>query len=738
MFCHHSKALFSSREQSACPAKPDDSSWTSTTGLTSEADCNTKAWRCDAGYDNQENSSQCHHSKALFCQCPSLSSKAIHHGQARQGLPRRRIVMRGRGGVMRAMTTGRPAAVFCHHSKALFSRWEQTVPDDSSWTSTTGLTSEADCNARAWRCDAGYDNQETSSQCSATIAKHYSPVGSNARTACPAKPDDSSWTSTTGLTSEVDCNTKAWRCNAGYDNQENSSQCSATIAKHYSSVGSNDRVACPGKLDDSSWASTTGLTSEVDCNTKAWRCNAGYDNQENSSQCSATIAKHYSPVGSNARTACPAKPDDSSWTSTTGLTSEADCNAKAWRCDAGYDNRETSSQCSATIAGHYSPVGSNARIACPAKPDDSSWTSTTGLTSEADCNTKAWRCNAGYDNQENSSQCSATIAGHYSPAGSNSRRRCPARAKPSNALWMNTGLALQTDCVTAWRCDAGYDNQENSSQCSATIAKHYSPAGSNDRFSCGTVIAPNYATADSASTGLRSANECWTCNAGYDDHNDTGFCSETVAGYYSPEGSSERIACAKPVHSSWTARKGLTSANDCSTVWTCDAGYDSQEDNSRCQSTIAGHYSPVGSNDRFSCGTVIVPNHATADSTSTGLRFANECWTCNAGYDDHNDTGFCSITDSTYYSPAGSSERISCNTVTVPSGSTKDVVSTGLKSFRECTICNFAGYMLTGNTCMRESIAIAAGDSHTCAILSGGAVRCWGSNEYGQTGGGRQ
>ena len=697
---HYSPA--GSNARTAC-TKPNDSSWTTTTGLTSEADCDTQAWTCNGGFDNQEDSK--------LCQATIARHYSPAHSNGRTACP--------------------------------------TKPDDSSWTATTGLTSEVDCDTQAWTCNGGFDNQEDSSRCQATIARHYSPAGSNGRTACPTKPDDSSWTATTGLTSEVDCDTQAWTCNGGFDNQENNAQCEATIARYYSPAGSNGRTACPTKPDDSSWTATTGLTSEADCDTQAWTCNGGFDNQEDSSRCQATIARHYSPAGSNGRTACPTKSDDSSWTATTGLTSEADCATQAWTCNGGFDNQEDSSRCQATIARHYSPASSNGRTACPTKPDDSSWTATTGLTSEADCDTQAWICNGGFDNQEDSSRCQATIARHYSPAGSNGRTACP--TKPDDSSWTaTTGLTSEADCATqSWRCDAGFDNQEDSKLCQATIAGHYSPAGSNARTVCSDKPDDSSWT---ATTGLTSEADCavqaWTCNGGgFDNQEDSKLCQATIAGHYSPAGSNARTACpTKPDDSSWTTTTGLTSEADCDTqAWTCNAGFDSQANSDRCETTVARHYSPAGSNARTVCSDK--PDDSSWTAT-TGLTSEVDCaaqaWTCDGGFDNQEDNAQCEATIARHYSPAGSNARIACSDTTKPDDSSWDISTTGLTSFRECWSCDASYYPSRNrNACVKVNIAIAAGYWHTCAILdddgdasNGGLVKCWGSNGSGQTGGG--
>ena len=128
---------------------------------------------------------------------------------------------------------------------------------------------------------------------------------------------------------------ECFTCDGGYDNSQDSNLCATTEARYYSLAGSNDRKACTGKPNNSSWTSTTtGLSSVAGCSTLNWVCDGGFDNSQNANLCEATEAGYYSPAGSSDRTTCTDinKPGDSSWSSTTGLASFRGC----WTCDAGY------------------------------------------------------------------------------------------------------------------------------------------------------------------------------------------------------------------------------------------------------------------------------------------------------------------------------------------------------------------------------------------------------------------
>ena len=106
-----------------------------------------------------------------------------------------------------------------------------------------------------------------------------------------------------------------------------------------SPAGSNSRTACT-KLDDSSWTTTTmGLLRWKIVTRKLGVAMQVMTTKLDSTQCQATIARHYSPAGTVIPERLAQNPVDSSWTTTTGLTSVARlCHASLDVAMRGFDD----------------------------------------------------------------------------------------------------------------------------------------------------------------------------------------------------------------------------------------------------------------------------------------------------------------------------------------------------------------------------------------------------------------
>ena len=187
-----------------------------------------------------------------------------------------------------------------------------------------------------------------------------------------------------------------------------------------------------------------------------------------------------------------------------------------------------------------------------------------------------------------------------------------------------------------------------------------------------------------------------------------------------------------------TSGTGLDSADDCQ--WACDrAGFDNSQNRNLCETTQVGYYSPAGSSPRIACSDTAKPDDSSWDISTTGLASFRECWSCDASYYPSRNRNACVkvniaiaagekhtcaiLDDDGDASNGGPVKCWGANRYGQIGGGTSS-------SFQ--TASGKAGDPLSGQTATH----IAAGEEHTCAILTDKTVKCWGANTSGQTGGG--
>ena len=261
-------------------------------------------------------------------------------------------------------------------------------------------------------------------------------------------------------------------------------------------------------------------------------------------------------------------------------------------CNAGYDDNDGNNTCEETVVGFYSPADDKQRYSCGSgNPEHSRWVGV-GHEGQVACE---WACSGGYDDHEGRGFCEETAVGFYSPADDKQRYSCG--NAPAWAAWAGTGKGSEEACDLA--CADNYRE-------SADSGNGLLICDANDR-SCSPENAPLHSGAQRWDASLDEGKGAWVdvcevnvCNVGYDDHEGRGFCEETAVGFYSPADDKQRYSCGElPENGHW---KGIGRESLSACRWKCLGGFDDHDRSGTCEVTTAGYYSPEGKRERYSCG----------------------------------------------------------------------------------------------------------------------------------------
>ena len=111
--------------------------------------------------------------------------------------------------------------------------------------------------------------------------------------------------------------------------------------------------------------------------------------------------------------------------------------------------------------------------------------------------------------------CGGGGGGGGSDSGASSKKKVRACktliAKGKGGIFWNKATKKYSTTCTVISCDAGYDNDVDSTKCQQTASGFYSLAKDKSRKKCPT---PTNSSSTGRS-GLSSPNDCWNCNSGY-------------------------------------------------------------------------------------------------------------------------------------------------------------------------------------------------------------------------------
>ena len=673
-------------------------------------------------------------------------------------------------------------------------------------------------------CNAGYDSVANPAQCQPAALGFFSLANDKTRKQCPTTiPDHSLKNTATGSALETDC----WNCKTGslkntsnkkctlpgkgkyYDAQGNLQSCNnvgGTPSGGFSHweintapVPSADKCkfSCKSRFTKSeslfscskstSCSVTNGRGLNLwDTNTNKFSttctletCDAGYDNDVDTAQCQQTASGFYSPANDKTRTACPT-PSHSSATGNIRLSSADGC----YDCDAGFVNAADRT-CKIPDQGKYADNAGDEQgcssITGAATGFKTFLPNTGAVSSATGC---GFSCNSGF--VKIGRACNTPDTGKYAD-NAGDEQGCSSITGATggfDTFLPNTGaVSSATGC--GFSCNSGFVkigracNTPDTGKYADNVGVEQScdtPTGATGGFN---TFLPN-------TVAVNSAAGCdFSCNAGFVKDSSARECKYPALGHYADaqgvEDSCTDIS-GTPHFGSWVSG-AATDADacpfSCSTGFTVSGsmcreykpqmlalGQDTSHvlfDNGEVEawgsvSTYPwrthvkkdlGSHTPQAlvSGDRHRC--IILEN--------AGLKHGRlMCWGSNSvfyagllGVGDENDRDTPTAVTATVLGDAGDGIPNTVKFVAAGHSHSCAILSNDTVVCWGNKISGQIGgmaYTLGNNTTIsgtegspldsRTASRIAVGEHYTCAVLSNNSVRCWGLNDYGQTGGG--
>ena len=275
-------------------------------------------------------------------------------------------------------------------------------------------------------------------------------------------------------------------------------------------------------------------------------------------------------------------------------------------------------------------------------------------------------CNAGYDNtQAPTTQCQQTASGHYSLANNKGRTTCP--VPPHSSATTTTGLSSAESCYT---CTSGYLKKTVSNTCDVPSKGTYVNVGGTEA-SCNTITIEGGAIATWITGAAATADTCpFSCSTGYAK---TGrACNIPGLGKYA-DGSGNEQSCNNPTGAAGGFDVFLPNMGAVSTAtgcgFSCKSGFVKNRVNRTCNIPGLGKYAD-GSGNEQSCDT---PTGATGGfkeflTNTAAVATATGCnFSCNVGFVKNTADSMCEIPDLGKYADSSGDEQ-TCNNPTGATG----------------------------------------------------------------------